>query len=628
MDISHRFYTCLLVEHIELEKNTSSLFRIQVVRHKTKSKYTKTRYRAMSYFYITDAERVAYYLTEFCFPIKVVPSSTTKNKEQIFSVKLEEQNICKKKIETLGRWYFDAANLENPSTTDIQKSTISTKTSIGKATLYFRLCIVPFSECVNGQPIYFFNFAGKVNLPQTIELNEISQTSTMATETQFDDENNTVVLTPAVVEPKPEPKLEQPTFRFADFLKSVGNSSSVKKAKKKKPKGSDESAKKKKGNDASSESTDDRYLPFFGSPKKPKKKSSGDEYINLWNQTGVIQQFTKNYDQNQHYLMILAVNQCYPHVLRISTEYIFPVRTIVKDYSDAFLEPFITFGIFQLPALTSEALSDLMKPLMKGIELSIIKQHSKEELFSLFATTLNFGVKISNIASLYTSAHLECLECLANYIKTIVETLIQHLCSTIGANISKDGFEIANENAMIQIDLETRSFFEYARGLNIPEILIQNIVVHTCSYLDRLIYNVIVETAPAFTNEKVTKALDQIRMLQTIFQCLPNNFQTAFSNLIELFTMSKSLFFEVGDEKQINDQKAILDSLKKGPLLRSIVDRCEPPIVLPKGKDYDYFGERLQSYDILALPLECEAFDFSFDWLYAQNETNKWDEVM
>ena len=116
----------------------------------------------------------------------------------------------------------------------------------------------------------------------------------------------------------------------------------------------------------------------------------------------------------------------------------------------------IRHSILQFLALMSEDLLNLISPVYRGIKIAISRPHQLDEWFSILATTLNFGLKLSSTASLYTSAHIESLTNLAKYITQIIQQLTQTLVGTIAPSISDDGFTFADEQStkalLIKVD--------------------------------------------------------------------------------------------------------------------------------------------------------------------------------
>ena len=118
--------------------------------------------------------------------------------------------------------------------------------------------------------------------------------------------------------------------------------------------------------------------------------------------------FKPLYNKHQKAIMDLAINQCTPIFIKAVMECLVAPPNVLQDFSDRLLEPINSYSILQFPALTSSDLLDLISPVYKGITIAINRPHQLDEWFSILATTLNFGLKLSSTASLYTSAHIEC----------------------------------------------------------------------------------------------------------------------------------------------------------------------------------------------------------------------------
>ena len=154
--------------------------------------------------------------------------------------------------------------------------------------------------------------------------------------------------------------------------------------------------------------------------------------------------------------MELAIDQCTPVFIKTVMDTLIAPPNVLQDFSDRLLEPINSYSILQFPALTSEDLLNLISPVYRGIKIAISRPHQLDEWFSILATTLNFGLKLSSTASLYTSAHIESLTNLAKYITQIIQQLTQTLVGTIAPSISDDGFTFADEQStkalLIKVD--------------------------------------------------------------------------------------------------------------------------------------------------------------------------------
>jgi hypothetical protein len=220
-------------------------------------------------------------------------------------------------------------------------------------------------------------------------------------------------------------------------------------------------------------------------------------------------------------------------------------------------------------------------------------------LFAILATALNFGLHLAR-----GSAPSAIFGHLCPFITSAIELLSQNLVAAIGSSISQDGFEFADEFSLEMVRSTTAAFLENSRTFHIPEQIVQVIIVETCAYCDVLLFNVIIDTATEFTDNKMTALLQKVRRVQQLFNCLPTNFEAAFPVLIEFISQTKGLWAG--------------DVIVKSDRMRSIIERC-PGLQLPADLTLDEIGSRVESTSLLKLPPRVNSFTFSYEWLYTQD---------
>ena len=326
-------------------------------------------------------------------------------------------------------------------------------------------------------------------------------------------------------------------------------------------------------------------------------------------------EFDVLYRQNQDDLADLVTYQCMIHFVTAVMNALVAPENTKKDRSSILMEPIKAFRIFEIPGLTTNHVNYLCEPLLKGLQQTLTRTHTIPSLFAILATALNFGQQLSDVATVYTSAHGSVLASLEPYVTSIVHLATQTLVASIAPSICNDGFQFADDEAMENIREETHLFLECARGLKLPEQLVQVVIVETCAYFDALLFNVIIDTCEEITDDKMVFLLQRIRKIQSLFDCLPNNFQAAFPHLLDLIARTQALRC-IGDA---------LPQTARGDLARSIIERSSPPILLPDGLCLDDVGNHLKSRISLRVPLPQVSFKFTFEWLYTQTATEKWD---
>jgi hypothetical protein len=299
----------------------------------------------------------------------------------------------------------------------------------------------------------------------------------------------------------------------------------------------------------------------------------------------------------------MAVGHCTdPFVVAVADAFV--ARN--SDASDDLMPPILCYGLFSFPTITEQHLLDLCTPLFEALAMALLMPLPSNHLFAFLATALNFGQRLSDHASLYTAVHGPVLVKLAPFITEMLKQLAHLLASRIIGSITNDGFDFADEKAMMVVVQHTNHFLGSCKAYGLPMQIVQVIVVHACARCDAVIFNLIIEHANAFTEEKLTQALQQIRSLQQQLNCLAENFNAAFPTLIAFITDAMLLF---------TDMPVIT---KRTPLIRAIVERCRPAVTLPEGITVDDISPPIATLSSLAVLEPAFPFTFTFEWLYLE----------
>jgi hypothetical protein len=276
-----------------------------------------------------------------------------------------------------------------------------------------------------------------------------------------------------------------------------------------------------------------------------------------------------------------------------------------RDTSDELMRPLLAHNIFAFP-IKEKHLLDICEPLFEALGLVLMTKLENERLFAILATMLNFGQQLSDHASLFTSVHTPVLSKLSTFITDALKQLADRLDAPIIASFESGSFSFADEDAMGVVLTHTQTFLSSCKAYGLLEQIVQAIVVNTCIHCDAFIFNLIVVTADEFTDEKLSMALQHVRELQKQLNCLSQNFNAAFSHLLELIT----------------DAELVLSGVpiipKKTMLMRAIIERCQPPVTLPTGVTLDDIGPPAPSWDALRVPIPTFQFAFTFEWLYLE----------
>jgi hypothetical protein len=299
---------------------------------------------------------------------------------------------------------------------------------------------------------------------------------------------------------------------------------------------------------------------------------------------------------------VMALGHCATaFVLAVANAFV----TRDRDASDDLMRPILQYRLFSFPTISEQDMADLCSPLFEAMAIAIESVLSNANLFAILATALNFGQQLSDHASLYTAVHGGVLTRLATFITEMLTQLANRLPAPIIASVTSDGFVFADTIAMADIVRHTGNFLGSCKAYGMPLQIVQAIVVHACAVCDAAIFNLIIETADEFTEEKLTQALQQIRSLQQQLNCLAENFNTAFPTLIEFIT---DAHLALAGTPPI---------AKRTPLMRAIVERCRPAVALPDGLTVDDICPPIASH-ALTVPKPKFQFAFTFEWLYLE----------
>ena len=570
--MENKFYVILYIENIQFQKDIEFPLYFKVMRIRKIGFFEKVAFQAETPYSIMDANLIASFNCEFVIPITLIK----KKSKKILRLELNMLNSLNRNQEVLGDIQLNVANLNNPKDMSKQFSEIITK-KYDKCQIYFRIVVLPFEDFLNNPPSNFFGFVSyKSVVPIIYDLP--SQVSTF---TNIEEDNS--ILS--------EYNNLTPIFKIENSI--LNNNIEEKNLKKSKNR-----IKSKKDNKINS--SNDLLNKFF------QKKTISNSLSTSLNDINEIDINLKNqFNLNENFLFKICIDQCKLCLIEnVHNIYIASFKRDI-DYSDRLLEPFINFNIAELPNIQTNDYLYICESIFQGLNYSLTKNQSIQNLFGLLSTTLNFGLKLSNESYNSTKSHLIILDKLSPFISKISHTLTQILVSTISYSISSDGFEFADSESMDELYQITRLFLSLSQTFNIPEKIIQSIVVESCKYFDSLLFNIIVDTADLFNEDKINILIKKVKDIQKVFNCLSSLFSIAFPNLLDLITLSKSLLSGI----QIN-------RIIKSPLLRSIAERCYPNIILPNNLTFDDLGEKINNNSILKVILPTINFDFKFENLY------------
>lgn len=598
-------YCILHIEKIDFEEDINSPIFVRVKRVQHSGVFERVKCNLETSYNMLDANHTAQFDCEFCIPVTMFQKDNKLKKKKIDI----EIIAVKKKNETISKVRMDISNLADPRSTERQHSSFDTP--YGKADLTFRLVVLPRAE-FSEKPVAYFGFITMRSIKPIVE--EVAQTATQftdfdETQTTSTDEKITLTFDNLFVNddnnmenvPSLESFIKHP-HKKAVQVTTIGPRKPSAKLKdliaKNKKKKVEESGEKE---ESVPNERDSVVIPGEGFKKRF-----------LFN--SVTNKLTEATSYQSKMLSDINIEQCKACFVQIVYDKITVVENRNEDYSADLIKPFIDFRIATNPFLNPDKIEYIVSPFYKAVDSALSMQNDTAEVFGLFATILNFGIELSSYFSEYTSAHKFVLEKLSAFIMQVMNFFTQSLMSSLVSAVMGDGFDAIDKETLSMVTQQIRIFTQLAHSRSIPDIIIQAIVVDTCNQFDTLLFNIIIDTADVFTEEKIDSLLHHIKVIQEAFECFSSNFNNAFTHLLNFITTSKALMSRI-------DKKRITPS----PLLRSIAERISPSIVLPPDMKIEDLGPSVSSRVELKVSKENPKFIFSFDKLFTESSTGNYD---
>jgi hypothetical protein len=302
---------------------------------------------------------------------------------------------------------------------------------------------------------------------------------------------------------------------------------------------------------------------------------------------------------NEHRTMLaqIAFNQCSVAFSRavISSFYGLPIR---GDISEILIAPIRDYHFFQIPTLTPPTVHDFLEPLSGAIRFSLNLSHPVSVLFAHLITLLNFGIKLSIASFLYSPLHLPFIAELEAHISRICGLLAQNL----SASVVQLGDFAANNECAAAMREDLHRFLGIGRELCVPEPVIEALLLDCGRLTDAILFNALIVTEDAFSITTAKDLAKRIRTVQQIFQCVSPDFSITFDSLSNLIAIIE-LYLGGVQPGRIGHPS---------PLVRDVVERCSPSVVLPPSISLDKIGPRpIARVDLSVEPVE---FKFTFKW--------------
>lgn len=321
------------------------------------------------------------------------------------------------------------------------------------------------------------------------------------------------------------------------------------------------------------------------------------------------------YNVHDQQLQDIAIKFCGTELSHLAFKYFaFPTnRNMI--FTDRIIEPLKNYRIFEFGNLSDEKITEMFEPVLLSIKYAVNTDNGLVGSLELLSILINFGIQLQMIAGPYTSAHFPVIRKIEEYISKIMNILMQKLFSSFGTFIVCDGENITfDKESNIQLEATSAIFKESITKFNIPEEVVQSIVVSCANYFASIVFNVLVSTCNKFKSDNIVSLLQKLREIQGLFVCLPSNFPEAFGSILRLIAIVQSL------EGGTTLQRMKVDT----QLWRSVAERMEHP-VLPEGVSLDDISEPTERND-LKVPVKQMDIQFTFEWLFTTSATNNYDE--
>ena len=324
---------------------------------------------------------------------------------------------------------------------------------------------------------------------------------------------------------------------------------------------------------------------------------------------------TINAEEHQRLLLDSALKECATEFSnKLFVSLVVPSNRPI-NFSEKLIQPIRQYGIFKFNCLTAEDINKLLNPVLKTFNFAIQGRNKTESLVGVISTMINFGLMLSTLAGPYTNSHIDFLKNIEKYIANGMNILMQSLLATVGQTICDDGFEFADDIAVNNLKNVATFFNESIKQFNIPDMVIQRIVVTCCSYLDYMVFNVIIESNGAITEQKIDKLHNNIKKIQRQFNCISSNFAAAFTHTLGFINIARA-FSNNAPAERIRG---------KGPLYRHIAERIVPAITLPGRLTFADIGPKSEAKRF-KVPIPTTSTEFSFEWLMVSSLTEDFDD--
>lgn len=307
-------------------------------------------------------------------------------------------------------------------------------------------------------------------------------------------------------------------------------------------------------------------------------------------------------------LEFIAFRQCLLEVTILSFKLISFPKNSNCDISDELIRPFKEYHVFELNLMNPKSFEDLMKPIHKALNSTIGLAHDFNGFCSILATVIHFGLKFVWVAMTETNCYLESMKLFEQYVNKLILLISQSMIAVLASSVDLAHFLVNdNENdTLLIVQNEILLQLQNLRQNSLPTCLIDEIQANCCNLFDIMLFNAFVDSNEPVTQKSTTQLIERATYIRNLYTGTSNIQKELFSHSLELATIARSLL--TGDGQS--------NLSKPSSLTRSIADRCQPSIVLPKSLKIDKLGRKVKDTTVLRISANQEkAFVFSYDWL-------------
>lgn len=632
----HKVYAFFRACMVKFQKHINDLIYVNFSRSKGHNFSRRTVNQVL------DSDNIAIFNTEICIQFSLKKGENGKNASNFLKVKIGFKNISSNNERIVGKWKLDLANLPSPSSNEIRQADFQLDDD-STVSFFYNAVIVLKKDYPHGMPSSFFSSGNRssINEIHPTTMSEIGKNHTVSFSPLSQESSFKTQVPTSPSEKKSSSQAKEISNKQKERKSDISTVKQIKTAPPRKALQSNPVMNSNKNALDSdyyydydySDSADDNKI------KKDKKNigystNRGKELYELRpsmfdsalafsinnmsngslgeksNEDIAQYQIQKIYihtlEEQHKALESIAFKQGLTQFSMVSFRTISHPKFRNKDFSEELIQPFKDYKLLQISNLTKVQFDILLSPIKKALENTMKISHTTQEILSLFTTILHFGAKLIYEAIPYTNVYTDVLPFIEEYMNKMALLLNQSLVAVFASSIDISQLDSNDMSSITLVQNETFLFLQNMRQMSIPKCIIELIQFSCCKSLDPLLYNSIVDSKEKLTEQSVKAIANKIRIIQGIYHCENEKADDAFENTLRVVNLAKTLLrgLEISKIGPPN------------PLMRSIGDRCDPPVVMPGLMKIDRLGPVVN--DTSTLRISCniaESFKINFDWL-------------